>query len=295
MSIHFTDTQRHGLGMLLVVGASLVLAAMNAGVKWLALRDYPALQISLFNGSFGLLSVFVWLLAKRNLGSLLRLDPLLAVYVPVFVAATFCLFYGFGHGHLGQISVIVAASPLVVAVLSFFFLGEKLSRWQGFLAVAGFIGIVVAIRPGGSAPPSLPEFVALAGTFGLAASQVLVRGLSRKMHTLAIIFYFYAAMVLTAACVVPLKAIAPSDLPVFIFCGLCDILALFLMYTAFRFAPPSIVTPFQYTNVLWSVLLGYLLWSETPTVWTVIGAAIIIAAGILFTHNVLQRKEPAPA
>lgn len=288
-----TSIEKHGLGICLVICASLTLALMNAGVKWLTQLGYPALQVTFFNGGFGIAAVLGWLVATRRVYTLKKIDRLLFLYVPVLVCGCFGLFYAFGHGALGEMSTIVSSSPLMVAVLSFFFLREKLSPLQVALALAGFVGIILILRPDRGLTGDLPQMAALVGMFLLASSQVLVRKLSAQMHTLAIIFYFYVGLVVISSFVVDWAPIAMKDLPVFLVCGLLDVVGLVLMYTAFRYAPASMVAPFQYSNVLWSVLLGYLIWAEVPQPVMGIGMAVVVVSGIFFTRAALNRKAGA--
>lgn len=284
--------QRHGFGILLVVLASLLLAAMNGAVKWLTLKGYPTLQIIFFDGMVGFTGVMGWLLVTGNIVWARRVRPLLAAYVLAAMCACYSLFYAFGHGGLAEISTIVAAAPLLVAVLSFLFLGEKLTPVQIGLALGGFMGILLILQPGGGLGAHLPVLAALLGMICLAVSQVLVRKMSRTVHTAAFVLYFYMGSTLASGLFAMgyWQPIAWADMPVFALSGLCDLVALVLMYTAFRYAPASLVTPFQYSNIVWSALIGYVIWLEQPSVLTIIGAAVIIVTGILFTRSALMRK-----
>ncbi|HRI75351.1 MAG: DMT family transporter [Alphaproteobacteria bacterium] len=293
------DVPRHGRGIVLMLGSALSLSVMNAAVKALTLSGYHTLQIVLTDCLFGFASVFLWLAATGRLRWVRRVRPMLACYVGAAICACFSLFYGFGHGGLAQISAVVAAAPLLVAVLSFFFLGERLTRWQVTLALAGFGGILLILQPGMDMQASLPLIVTLGGTIALAASQVLVRYLNGQIHTAAFILYFYVgAAAVSGALVVGnglWTPVAAGDMPLFLLCALADIAALVCMYSAFRHAPASLVTPFQYSNIVWSALLGYVIWQEQPGLWTAMGAGIIIGAGILFTRAALRRQQVAAA
>ncbi len=286
----FADIPRHGFGIFLVVAASLTLAVMNAVVKWLTLAGYDTFQIIFFHSVIGFTYVLAWLVFTKNLQWVRRVRPLLAGYVLAAVGACYSLYFAFGHGQLAEISTIVAAAPLLVAVLSYFFLGERLTSWQAGLALVGFCGILMVLQPSAQMHISMAAMAALFGVFCLAASQVLVRKLSRTVHTVAFIFYFYIGAILVAGSMMTWQPIATLDMPVILLGGTADVVALVLMYRAFHFAPASLVTPFQYTNIVWNALIGYLIWQEAPGLWTLLGAAVIIGAGILFTRSALVRK-----
>lgn len=293
------DVPRHGRGIVLMLGSALSLSVMNAVVKALTLSGYHTLQIVMTDCLFGFASVFLWLAATGRLRWAVRVRPMLGAYVAAAICACFSLFYGFGHGELAQISSVVAAAPLAVALLSFFFLGERLTPWQIALAITGFGGILLVLQPGMDMQANLPLMVTLAGTGALAVSQVLVRHLSGQIHTAAFILYFYLGAATVSGALVAINGLwrpmALADMPLFLLCAGADIMALICMYSAFRHAPASMVTPFQYSNIVWSALLGYVIWQEQPGLWTIAGAAVIIAAGILFTRAALRRSGAARA
>jgi drug/metabolite transporter (DMT)-like permease len=216
---------------------------------------------------------------------------MLAAYVAAAVCACYALYYAFGHGQLAQISTITAAAPLLVAVLSFFFLGERLTPWQIILAVTGFAGILMVLQPDADMQLEKAIWVALLGMAALAASQVLVRKLSRTVHTVAFIFYFYFGVLIISGALMDWRPVAVQDWPVILMGGAADVVALVLMYRAFHHAPASLVTPFQYSNIVWNALIGYVIWQEAPSFWTAAGAVVIIGAGILFTQSALVKKQ----
>lgn len=289
----FPDIQRHGLGILLMLGSALSLAFMNAAVKGLTLAGYPTLQIVFADAVCGFAAVLGWFACTGRIRWAARVRPLLGAYVLAAVLACFSLFYAFGHGQLAQISSVVAAAPLLVALLSFLFLSERLTRWQMGLALAGFGGILLILRPGAEMQAGLPLAVALAGTVALAASQVLVRKMSRSVHTGAFILYFYLGAAVVSGVILTggglWRPVVAADVPVFLLCATADVLALICMYSSFRCAPASMVTPFQYSNIVWSALIGYVIWREQPDIWTIAGAAVIIGAGVLFARAALLR------
>jgi|GEM_PF-933591 len=286
----FEDIPRHGYGIFLVIVASLTLAVMNGVVKWLTLAGYPTFQIVFMHAAVGLTGIAGWLVWTRNGQWVRRIRPMLAAYVTAAICACYALYYAFGHGQLAQISTITAAAPLLVAVLSFFFLGERLTLWQTILALVGFVGILMVLQPGMDMEIEKAVWVALLGMAALAASQVLVRKLSRTMHTVAFLFYFYLGITVISGVLMDWRPVAPEDIPVILLGGTADVVALVLMYRAFHHAPASLVTPFQYTNIVWNALIGYVIWQEAPSFWTAAGAVVIIGAGILFTRSALARK-----
>lgn len=293
-SARLPEVNRYGLGIMLMLASALALAGMNAAVKMLTQAGYHTFQIVLADCLFGLAALLVWLGVTRRIYWVKRVRPMLGLYVLAAICASFALFYAFGYGHLAEVSSVVAAAPLWVAILSFFFLGERLSRWQVGLVLAGFGGILMILQPGAGMKAEMTLLIALAGTFALAISQVLVRHLSRSIHTAAFILYYYAGAAFVTGVLVLgggfWQPVALADIPVFLACASMDVMALVFMYSSFRCAPASVVSPFQYTNIVWNALIGYVIWHEQPGLWAVAGAGVIIMAGVMFTRAALMRQ-----
>jgi drug/metabolite transporter (DMT)-like permease len=293
MTIAVTTRQWHTLAVLMAVAANFLLAVMSSAVKWLTLKGYPTFQITFTNGCIGLVSLSAFFAATGKFPRLKVREPLLAGYVAVALGACFCLFRAYGTGQIAEVSMVVASAPLMTAVLCYFFLHERLTRYQALLALAGFAGVLLVLKPRPDMGSPMPLLLALAGTFFFACSQVLVKKLVGKVYTFAMNFYFYAALVVLAGILAPFKAVDPAHMPGFALSGCCDVVSLALLYTAFTHAPVSLVAPFNYSNTLWTMLFGYLMWSENIDAFALAGAAVVIAAGIAFTHTLFGNKTNA--
>ncbi|MFH1158755.1 MAG: DMT family transporter [Pseudomonadota bacterium] len=284
-------TETPVFGMLLAVLGYSTLPFMNALIKYLTLQGYPTLQVMFFNGAVAFSCVFGWLFLKKGLAKVKIANPFLGLYVLVSLGGCFALFYAFGTGKLAEVGAIVAVSPLFIALLSHFFLRERLSLLQIGLILFGFLGVMLVLKP----RPELTEYgvvcIALLGTFLFASSQVLVRKLRGVVPTLAFTFYFYLGLLVIAGLTMPYRVVALADAPFFLLSGLCDVISLVLLYSAFRHAPAPVVAPFQYGALLWNALLGYFIWHENLSIWTVMGAAVIIGAGILFMRSSLKLPD----
>ena len=294
MSVAISQRQWHGLAVLMAVVANFLLSIMSAAVKWLTLKGYPTFQITFTNGAIGLVCLFAWIAAKGKLPRLRVGEPLMAAYVASALGACFCLFRAYGTGQIAEVSMVVASAPLMTAFLSYFFLHERLTRAQGLLVLAGFLGVLFVLRPQPGAANVAPLILGLAGTFFFACSQVLVKKLEGRVYTFAFNFYFYAALVVLAGVIAPFRAVEIAHAPVFLLSGACDVVSLALLYSAFHHAPVSLVAPFNYTNTLWTVLLGYLIWSESVDAWALAGAAVVVASGIAFARTMFGKTTNAP-
>lgn len=207
-------------------------------------------------------------------------------------------------------------APLFITAMAVPFLGEKvgLRRWLG--VIVGFIGVLIMMRPGvGTFEPAL--ILALLSAFTYSTSQLLSRrlGMTDPASTMA----FYTAMIFTyvgglMGLTIHLTGFAPSDHPSLEFLlkpwkmpdglefammfviGLISAMGFYLLSQAYRIGTANTVAPFEYTSMLWAVILTYLVWGVTPDLYTLVGALVIVAAGIyVLNRESIRRKKPLAA
>ena len=289
--IAVTPKQWHGLAVMMAVAANFTLAVMNAAVKWLTLQGYSTFQITFTNGCIGLAALVAWMAATGNLPKVKTKEPLMLLYVGVSLAACFCLFRAFGTGKIAEVSTVVASAPLMIAPLSYVFLHERMTKLQALLAIFGFFGVLLVLKPRPDVGDYVPLLLALGGAFAFSCSQVLVKKMTGKVYTLAFTFYFYVALIVLAGALAHFTPVTLREAPVFALSGACDVMSLVLLYSAYHHAPASLVAPFNYSNILWTAVFGYILWAETLDAWTLSGAACVIAAGIAFARTMFGKKE----
>ena len=291
MTTAVTPKQWHGLAVLMACAANFTLAIMNAAVKWLTLQGYSTFQITFTNGCIGLTTLVAWMAATGNLPKVKTKEPLLLAYVAVSLVTCYCLFSAYGMGKIAEVSTVVASAPRMIAPLSYIFLHERMTKRQALLAVFGFLGVLLVLKPRPDIGDYQPLLLALGGAFAFSLSQIFVKKLTGRVYTLAFTFYFYSALIVIAGALAHFTPVTLQALPVFALSGACDVTSLVLLYTAYHHAPASLVAPFNYSNILWTALFGYILWAETLDAWTLAGAACIVAAGIAFARTMFGKKE----
>ena len=291
MTTAVTQKQWHGLAVVMAIAANLTLAVMNTAVKWLTLQGYSTFQITFTNGCIGFASLLIWMAATGNLPKVKTREPLLLLYIAVSLVCCFCLFRAFGTGKIAEVSTVLSAAPLMIAPLSYIFLHERMSRQQALLAVFGFCGVLLVLKPRPDLGDYLPLMLALGGAFAFSCSQILVKKLTGRVYTPAFTFYFYGCLIVLAGLLADFVPVTMKSAPVFALSGACDVTSLVLIYSAYHHAPASLVAPFNYSSILWTALFGYILWAETLDAWTLSGAACIIVAGVCFARTMFGKKE----
>ena len=204
----------------------------------------------------------------------------------------FCAFTAYSLMPLADAYAFIFATPLLITVLSVPLLGETV-RWRRWSAVlVGFAGVLIMLQPGNGSF-DLAAGAALAAATASALSIILVRKLSATETTASIAFYTNAAVAVVMACLLPIGFVPPSlaDLALMALAGLTGGAALMLLIAGYRRAQAAVVAPFQYSQMLWGVLLGWLLWDDLPSTAIALGATIVVASGLYILYREVVRAE----
>jgi drug/metabolite transporter (DMT)-like permease len=204
---------------------------------------------------------------------------------------------------IAEASATSFISPLFVTALSVFFLGESVGMRRWLATAVGLIGVLIILRPGTSAF-HLAAFFPVVSASAWAGTLVMTRMLSGKEATITTVTYLLIVGLGILSALVPLVWVAPSwhDILFGILIGVSSTAGQWIVVLAFRYADASVLAPFSYTQLLWVSILGFLLFGEVPDVWTVTGAAIIVASGLYTAHRervrhsqlLLVQAEPSP-
>jgi drug/metabolite transporter (DMT)-like permease len=199
----------------------------------------------------------------------------------MLVVTTVFIVLALGRMPLAQTYAITFIAPALATILAILALGERPSAWRGLWIALGFVGVLVALRPG--APDAglhllFPLIMAAAN----AVYHVLTRAISADEDPLAMLF-------LMALCALSLTSLAlpftwspmtPDEWSMLALGGALGTLAHLLLITAFRLAPTSIVSPMIYSQIVAASIMGFFFFGEVPTVATIVGSAIVIFSGV---------------
>jgi drug/metabolite transporter (DMT)-like permease len=242
----------YSVGQLLLIrsiAALLVLAPLMYRAGWRAFKTAPRPGLQLLRAALSSCEVglFYWAVA----------------YLPLADVVTFYL-----------------AGPIFVTALSAVLLKESVGwrRWSA--VIVGFIGVLIAMRPS-SASFSLPALIALTGSLFFAFLMIVTRTV-RGSSDLVLVSTQMVGTLILGAVHAPIGWVTPGPRD-YLLLGLLGIVALFAhacVNRSLKLAPASIVVPYQYTLILWAMVLGYLVFDDVPSLSLIAGAAIIVAAGI---------------
>jgi drug/metabolite transporter (DMT)-like permease len=188
---------------------------------------------------------------------------------------------------LDQTTSIMFSTPFLVAVLSGPMLGEWVG-WRRWCAIlVGFTGVLLVTRPGfgGIHPAALLSVLSvLSYGFYMIATRLLARCDSSETT----LFYSNTVGVVLTSLAVPFFWSAPHDPVIIGLMALTGVLGSFghyLLIKAHRLAPPSVLAPFLYTQLIWVIALGFLIFGDLPSHWTLVGAGIVVASGLYLLHR----------
>jgi drug/metabolite transporter (DMT)-like permease len=196
---------------------------------------------------------------------------------------------------LADVTTYYLACPIFVTALSATVLREHVGwrRWSAILI--GFAGVVIALRPSAQSF-SWPAMIALSGSLCFSA-QLLITRLLRATPDIVMATSQFMGTLLLGAVMAPFGWVTPGigDLAKFAAAGCISVTALICVNRSLKLAPASVVVPYQYSMIVWAVMFGIIVFGDVPRPATIIGAAIIIAAGlyIFLREKRLGREEPA--
>ena len=288
------DRSTGRLGILWMLVAQLLFFGGNAAAKYLA-ETYPVPLVAWARLAFQLLLLVPLLPRLRPLLATRR--PGMQVVRAVFLVVSTGLFYLAIHIlPLTDASAILYLAPLLITALSMPLLGERVGVWQWVAVAVGFAGALIVIRPGTDLlQPTL--VIPFAAALVFAFVQISSRSLGRTDPPMTTFVYTTIVAALLASAAVPFFWITPTveGWVTMAAIGLLSGGGQFAMIKAFAWAPAAVVAPFNYTGLVWAALFGFLVFSEVPDVWTVLGAALIIASGLYIFHREhALRATPGP-
>ena len=182
---------------------------------------------------------------------------------------------------IAEVSAISFTTPLLIALISGIWLGERPGRASQIAVVTGFIGVLVIMRPGAGIFTWI-ALLPLATAVCTAIYQLLTRKLSAADHSLALLFYPSLLAASIFGCLAPMVWITPTwmDIPLLLAIGILGTVGHFLMIRAFRHAPASQLAPFTYAQLVIMIFLGYLVFDQFPDNWSLLGMLIIVVSGL---------------
>ncbi|MEQ1902123.1 MAG: DMT family transporter [Devosia sp.] len=284
-----------GRGILLALAATLVFSTQDATSKFLVASVSP----------FQMTMMRFWAFAAFSLILVLRQGPVREAFrsrQPIaqalrgllLLADIWMYMLALRTVHLDEVQAITLIYPLLVTLAAIPILGERVGIFRISAVVVGFIGALVIVRPGG-----VPLDWGVAFAVGSGACYALYIVLTRKVSatdSATTSMFYVGAVGLVVSSAVGIFFWQPLDLQSGLLIGyimLTGVVAHGMMILALSMAPASMLQPFNYTSLPWAILLSYFLFHHLIDPWSLLGAAIIVGAGLVVMARERMRKVPA--
>jgi S-adenosylmethionine uptake transporter len=199
-----------------------------------------------------------------------------------YLVNSLCGFYAFAVLPLAQVYSLLFTGPLMITLLAVPILGERLGVQRLGALLVGFIGVLVVLRPGGDAELGLGHFAAVGAAFGNALAAVSGRKVGDVERSAVLLLYpMLAAFALSGLALPAVYQPVPlEDLALFALVAALNFVATLIVISAFRNGEAAVVSPMNYSQILWATFFGALLFDEFPDMVTLLGSLIIIASGL---------------
>lgn len=287
-------------GIFYMMSSVFVFSLINAVVKWESAR-YPLNEVVFFRCAFSLLPAFA-LVAAGGGARLLRTRRVkehLGRGLLQFISMV-CVFAAFGTMPLADAVAITFSAPLFLTVLSIPMLGEQVGRHRWAAVLLGFAGVLLMVGSGGGWGGGLAStgaLLALAGAAIGANVTIAVRRMTLTEASPTLVAYQALTATGLSALLLPFTWAKPGwhDALLMAGTGLGSGIGQYWWTQAFRYTPAAVAAPFSYLTMVWSLVLGYLIWGDMPS-WGLIGGALVVAAsGLYIVYRETVRRMPPPA
>lgn len=271
-------------GAMLLFVSVLMIASMNALAKFLGDTHHP-IEITFYRNVVILagFSFWLWTTKQWHLTKTQHLSGQIYRSVVGTCGVVFA-FWAVQKLPLAEATTILYAAPLFVTLLSYPLLGEKVGLFRALAVLAGFGGIIVLAGPTGENLALTGILLALAAAFFHGLTQIQLRRMGKISNPLTTVFYFMLiGTIITGACMPFVYTQAPTltDYPLLLLLAGTGILQQLFKTVAYGMAPVAVITPVNYTGLLWAILFGIVIWGDIPGPAVYAGAAIVIASNLV--------------
>jgi drug/metabolite transporter (DMT)-like permease len=280
------------LGITLKVISALSFTLMSAGIKQVG-ASYPTGEIVFFRSFFAIAPLLVWLGWRGDLLASIRTSNVPGHLLRGIIGSCgmFSGFMALSYLPLSDAVAIGYAAPLITVVLAAVVLKERVRAYRWSAVVIGFVGVLIMLSPhldasalarGLEGGPAVGAMFALLGAACAAGATIQVRRLTAHEQTGAIVLYF--SLLTTALGLVTIvlgwRMPTPFDFAAFVLIGILGGIGQILLTQSYRYADASLVAPFDYTTMIWALLIGWFAFGQLPQAAVLVGGVIVAAAGL---------------
>ena len=285
---------KNHLGAVYMIMSVLFFSFMDILIK--ITDEYAVGQVMFFRATFGLIPIF-FLIPKNKFKDFYKTKYIsLHFYRSFFGAiAMAAIFIGLRNLQLAEVTAMAFSGPIWVVIFSMFFLSEKI-RLKRWIAVGlGFVGVIIISKPGFD-NLNFYYIYPIIFCIGFAGVSIIIRKLTLVGESVWLIaFYFSLVSGLGGLLTFPFGGwIMPSkyDLLLLILVGLLGSIANLLLTQSYKLAEVTLTTPLKYLSLVIAIIFGFYFFEETPSIYTLSGAALIVVSSAIIFIRESQLKKP---
>jgi drug/metabolite transporter (DMT)-like permease len=283
--------ERRLLGIAMRAASATTFAAMAALLKGASTRGVSTAVMIFYRNAWALVVVAAWISLGPGWSAVKTRAPMAHLTRSTIGLISMLLTFGaIALLPLGEATTLTYAAPILATLLSGLVLRERIGPRRWAAVAVGFIGVVLVARPGDGIT-TIGLSVGIAAAFGQSAVMITVRQISRTEQTAAIVFWFTIFTTIAGALMLPFVG-HTHDLITYAMlagAGLLGGAAQLSMTASLRFAPVSVVVPLDYLQIVWGILIGWLVFLTPATPLMLAGATLITASGIYTAYRERQR------
>lgn len=273
-------------GIILITFSMAAFAAEDTFIKSMS-RGIPVSEVLIFLGLGGMIAFGVMTYIQRGtLAPLVHRDmrsPIMLWRNASEAVAAMFFITALSLVPLSTVAAVFQATPLAITAGAALFLGEQVG-WRRWSAIGiGFIGVLIIIRPGGDTF-QLAALLPLGAVITIAVRDLLTRQMDPSIPTVSVAYYGFASVVPAGIILAPINDtfVIPQGIEWAYMLGavICGVSGYYAIVQAMRIAETAIIMPFRYMRLIFSMILGMLIFAERPDSWTYLGATIVIGTGI---------------
>jgi drug/metabolite transporter (DMT)-like permease len=282
-----------GKGILLKLISTVLFAVMSALIRYLG-AHYPIGEMVFYRSACAMIPVLGVYAFRGELASIVRTERPFgqAGRGVISIVGMFCNFGALARLPLIEANAIGFTSPLISVAFAAWILKERVRIYRWSAVIIGFVGVLVVLSPHlsgdqltmamASAASVAGVIYALAGSVCNAGTVIQTRHLARSETTSSIVFYFSLSCALAGLVTLPFGWVTPSygEFIALVSVGVLGGSGHIFLTESYRYAAASVVAPFDYTAMIFALVLGYAMFGEVPTTMILLGSGIIAAAGL---------------
>lgn len=279
--------------MLCIIMSAFFFALMSVFVRLSG--DIPSMQKAFFRNAVAVVVALVIMLKNH-----IPFRPAEKKHwIPLMARACFGTvglvsnFYAVDHLNISDANMLNKMAPFFAIIMSVFLLKEKLTVVQGVGVVVAFLGSLLIIKPNPGNMALVPSLVGLLGGFGAGVAYSVVRYMSKRGVNSSLIVFVFS----TFSCLVCLPFFIAIHAPMtgvqllcLVCAGVCGCCGQFAITSAYKFAPAREISVYDYSQVIFSALMGWAVFSQIPDVYSLLGYVVICGTGVVMF--LYQRKHP---